>query len=72
MQISKVYSFIALVIVVICTMLALFGLLNEFARGLPADLLIQNLEAWATESGYRLALVVLAATGVQYLANKTK
>ena len=70
MPITKLYTNIALAIVVISSLIALFGLLNELGSGNSLNVTINELESWISGVGFSLALIVLAATGVSYLAKK--
>ncbi|HSW80606.1 MAG TPA: hypothetical protein VLG47_07555 [Candidatus Saccharimonadales bacterium] len=70
MPVNKVYKNLAFAIVIVSTLFAVIGLIRELTTGLPLDLLMRNLENWATDVGFRLILIVLAAAGVQYLTAK--
>jgi hypothetical protein len=70
MSIEKFLSAAAIAIVILCVLFTGFGLIHELTHVSSPEQLIHSLEEWANVIGYRLSLIVLAASGVLYLSRK--
>lgn len=71
MSVKTLLTVLALGLATISTAVALAGIIHTFTElsGGP-HMLIHGLETWAVTVGHPVALTVLAAAGVAYLARK--
>ena len=70
MSVNKLFTAASGVTAGVACVIAAIGLLHELLSGLPPEVLIHELEGWVATVGYHLALILLAAGIVSYLANK--
>ena len=54
----------------IAGIIAVVGLVHELLTARDPHMLIHSLEEWVAEIGFRVAFIILAAAGVNYLAHK--
>jgi hypothetical protein len=68
--INKLLAIAAALVAAVATAIAAVGLLHELISASDPHGLMHGLEAWVGGAGYHLALILLAATAVSYLAGK--
>jgi hypothetical protein len=66
----KSLAIMSTVLATISCAIAAVGLVHELLSARDPHMLMLNLEGWTTTVGYHVALIVLAAGAVTYLASK--
>jgi hypothetical protein len=70
MSVKILLTAAAAVLAAVAGLIALIGLVHELASAKDAHMLVHGLETWVTTVGFHLALILLAAALVNYLAYK--
>jgi hypothetical protein len=69
MSVNKMLGIAVVLVAAVATVIAAVGLLHELTAPGTHDL-VHSLESWMVHVGYHLALILLAAAGVNYLVSK--
>lgn len=70
MSVKSLLVSISIALAGIACIIAAVGLGHELLSAKDPHLLVHGLEEWAVTVGYHLALILLAAGALQYLAHK--